>query len=299
MKGISTGVTGSTGILPFDSTIRQNYLDLFPSVLFNYSKNANHQFSLAVSRRIDRPIYQDLNPFELKVDDYLVQKGNAYLRPQYTNGIGLAYILKQKLNAFLNYSVVKDIAVWLLDTIETSKSVASKQNIANQRVVALGISYPFQYRNYSLFTNLNTTYTTFEGDLGTGRNIDQSALGINFFVLHSLKFAKTWTAEVTGIYYSASLHEGNMKVKALWSMDAGLQTKMKEDKFTLKLSVSDLFNTLQFRSQSTFAGQQVKYNTKNETRQVKLSVSFRLGSSDVKAFRQRKSGAEEEMKRVN
>ena len=67
----------------------------------------------------------------------------------------------------------------------------------------------------------------------------------------------------------------------------------------LPLSVSDVFNSMEFNSQSLFAGQQVRYHTKNETRQVKLSVGFRLGSNDVKSARQRASGAEEEMKRVN
>lgn len=300
MKGVSTGKQKEgAGNIAFDSTIRQRYLDLFPSVAINYSKDPAHQVSLSFSRRIDRPVYQELNPFELKVDDYLVQKGNAYLRPQYTHGIGFTYVFQQKLNASLNYSAVKDLAAWILDTMETSKSVAYKQNIAAQKVVALSISYPFQYRNYSMFANLNATYNAFKGDFGSGRSIDQSAFGVNIFTQHSLKFAKRWTAELTAFYYAPSLHEGNMRVKAMWSMDAGVQTKLKEDKITMKLSASDPFNTLQFRSQSQFAGQLVRYNTKNETRQIKLSVGIRLGSSDVKAARQRKSGAEEELKRVN
>ncbi|HEX8316715.1 MAG TPA: outer membrane beta-barrel protein, partial [Flavisolibacter sp.] len=131
------------------------------------------------------------------------------------------------------------------------------------------------------------------------RTINQQAFGMNLFMQHSLKFAKTWTAEVTGFYYSPSLQEGNMRAEAFWAVDAGVQTKLLSDKATLKLSVSDLFNSLQFRSSSSFAGQTVNYNTKNETRQVKLSMGFRLGSNDIKSARQRKSGAEEEMRRVN
>ena len=300
LSGTSTGKRESSGTYKaFDSTIRRNYLDLFPSVAINYSQNNNHHFRLTLSRRIDRPAYQDLNPFELKVDDYLVQKGNAYLRPQYTTGAGVGYVFRQKLNASLDYSIVKDLAAWILDTTETSKSVAYKQNLASQKLVALNLSYPFQYKAYSLFANVNGTYAAYTGDLGQGRTIDQNAFSVNLFMQHSLKFAKNWTAEVSGFYYSPSLHEGAMRVKSFWAADAGVQTRMANDKATVKLAVSDVFNTLQFRSQSSFAGQMVQYNTKNETRQVKLSVSFRLGSNEVKSARQRKSGAEEEMKRVN
>jgi hypothetical protein len=299
-NGTSTGQKWrGGGCQPFDTTIRRHYLDLFPSVALNYSRHAEHQFSLTLSRRIDRPVYQDLNPFELKVDDYLVQRGNAWLRPQYTTGAGVGYVYKQKLNASLDYSLVKDLSAWLLDTTEGSRSVASKQNLASQKLWTLNLSYPFQYKAYSFFANVNGTYADYQGDFGPGRRIEQKAVGINLFMQHSLKFAKTWTAELTGFYYSPSLQESNIRVKGFWSADAGVQTKLLHDKAAVKLAVSDLFNTLQFRSQSSFAGQVVHYNTKNETRQVKLSVSFRLGSNDVKTARQRKSGAEEEMKRVN
>jgi iron complex outermembrane recepter protein len=300
LNGTSTGQKWRNGgYQPFDSTISRHYLDLFPSVALNYSPHADHQFSLTLSRRIDRPAYQDLNPFELKVDDYLVQRGNAYLRPQYTTGAAVGYVFKQKLNTSLDYSEVKDLSAWLLDTTEGSRSVASKQNLASQKLLTLNLSYPFQYKAYSFFANVNGTYAAYQGDFGPGRRIDQKAFGLNVFMQHSLKFAKTWTAELTGFYYSPSLQESNIRVQGFWAADAGVQTKLLSDKATVKLAVSDVFNTLQFRSQSSFAGQVVLYNTKNETRQVKLSVSFRLGRSEVKSARQRKSGAEEEMKRVN
>lgn len=300
VNGTSTFKKESNGVFRnYDSTIRQNYINLFPSVAINYSQSLDHQFGLSLSRRIDRPAYQDLNPFELKVDDYLVQRGNAYLRPQYTTGVGASYVYKQKLNTSLNYSAVKDLAAWILDTTETSKSVASRQNLASQKVLSLNVGYPLQHKNYALFANLNTTYSAFAGDFGTGRTINEEAFTLNLYAQNSLKFAKTWTAELTGFYYSPSVQEGNIRVRAFWAMDAGVQTRLTDDKLILKLSVSDVFNTLQFKSRSSFAGQTVDYNTKNETRQLKLSATFRLGSKDVKSARQRKSGAEEEMKRVN
>ncbi|HEV7331952.1 MAG TPA: TonB-dependent receptor [Flavisolibacter sp.] len=300
VNGTSTGRKWKEGeYKAFDSTNQQNYLDLFPSLALNWSRNSDHQFRLTMSRRIDRPVYQDLNPFELKVDDYLVQRGNAYLRPQYTTGIGIGYVFKQKLTTSLDYSAVKDLAAWILDTTETSKSVAYKQNIASQKVLSMNISYPLQYKAYSLFANLNGTYATYEGSLGAGRRIAQDAVAVNLFVQHSLKFAKTWIAELSGFYYSPSLQEGNIRVKGFWAADAGVQTRLLSDRATVKLALSDVFNTLRFRSRSDFAGQVVQYNTKNETRMVKLSVSFRLGKAGVKSARQRTSGAEEEMKRVN
>ena len=69
-------------------------------------------------------------------------------------------------------------------------------------------------------------------------------------------------------------------------------------KATLKASVSDVFNTQRFRATSDFAGQVMKFSFRQESRQLKLSLNVRFGNNGVKPARQRTSGAEEELKRV-
>jgi hypothetical protein len=207
-------------------------------------------------------------------------------------------VYRQKLNASIEYNQVKDISTWLADTIETSKSIIIKRNLAAQRLVTMTISCPLLYKNYSLFTNLTTNYTAFNANLGTGRTINAKGFGLNLFVQNSLKFAKKWVADFTAFYNSPTLQEGNMRTKSMWSIDAGVQTKLLKDKATLKFAVSDMFHSLRFANSSEFAGQKVSYNARWNSQQAKLSIAFRLGSNDVKGARQRKTGAEEEMKRV-
>ena len=101
------------------------------------------QWSLTYSRRIDRPAYQDLNPFEFKLDEYTFMKGNINLRPQYTNSFGVTHTYKYKLNMALNYSHVKDMFTPLIDTTERSKAFVSKKNLATQDIINLTVSYPF------------------------------------------------------------------------------------------------------------------------------------------------------------
>src|SRR5688572_7248127 len=91
------------------STIERNYTGLFPSASITFNKNPMKQWSVSYSRRIDRPAYQDLNPFEFKLDEYTFQKGNTTLRPQYTNSISVTNIYKYKLTTALTYSHVADV----------------------------------------------------------------------------------------------------------------------------------------------------------------------------------------------
>jgi hypothetical protein len=298
LEGITNGLKRSgTGFTGYDSSFQRNYTDLFPSAAITFNKDPMSQFSITYSRRIDRPGYSDLNPFEFKIDDYMLIKGNINLRPQYTNSFGITHIYKNSLTSSLNYSFVKDMFTALTDTIETSKSVISSRNLATQKILSLNVTYILQYKSFMSYMNMNTNYSKYEANMGAGRNINVDATTFSFLAQNSLRFAKTWTAELTGYYYSP-FYTGTSKYKAIWSMDAGLQKQILKGKATVKTSVSDVFRTFRYREVSDFAGQQTISNTRFESRLFKLSVSYRFGNTQVKAARQRSTGAEEENKRA-
>ena len=298
-EGVSTGMKyDGSGYVPHNSSFKRTYTDLFPSAAITFNKNPMKQWSLTFSRRIDRPAYQDLNPFEFKLDEYTFQKGNINLRPQYTNSFGIMHTYKYKLNVTANYSHVSDMFTQLIDTAEKSKAFISKKNLATQDVVSLTISYPFQYKSYSLFTNVSSNYSTYHADFGDGRKVDLDAFGFNFFAQNSLKFAKTWTAELSGFYNAPTIYQGSFKARSLFSIDAGLQKQIFKGKANIKTSVSDIFHTMKFRARSDFAGQTTKFTSRWESRQFKLSLTYRFGNNGVKPARQRAGGADDELKRT-
>lgn len=298
-KGTSTGLKALSGVYqPYSEIFKRNYTDLFPSAAFTFNKNPKNQYSLTYSRRIDRPSYQDLNPFEFKLDEYTFQKGNINLRPQYTNSIGLTNTYQYKLTTTLNYSHVKDLFTQVIDTAEKSKAFISKRNLATQDIVSLNISYPFRYKAYSMFANANGFYTRYNADFGAGRKINVNAGGLSLYVQNSIKFAKTWTAELTGFYNAPTVYQGTIRANSLWSLDAGIQKQVFKGKGTIKTSVSDFLHTLKFTGVSDFAGQRSEIGSRWESRQFKLNFVYRFGSNQVKAARQRGTGADDEMKRV-
>ena len=298
-EGVSTGLKNQSGsYVKYDSTFKRNYTNAFPSAAVTFNKNPMNQVSFTYSRRIDRPAYQDLNPFEFKMDEYTFQRGNVNLMPQYTNSFGVTHTYKYRLNTTLNYSHVKDMFVQLPDTTEKSKSFMSKRNLASQDIVSLNISYPFQYKTYTMFANMNANYSHYKANFGEGRTIDLKPFAVTVYAQNSLRFAKTWTAELTGFYNSPTVWQGAVKANAMWSVDAGLQKQLFNNKATLKASVSDVFNSMKFKGHTDFAGQKADVDVKWESQQFKLSLNFRFGSNTVKAARQRNTGAEEETKRV-
>lgn len=300
LTGTSTGkkLMNGSGYVAYDSTFKRNYTDFFPSIAVTFNKNPMNQWGLSYSRRIDRPAYQDLNPFEFKLDEYTFQKGNTNLRPQYTNSFGITNTYKYKLNTRLNYSHVQDIFSQLIDTAEKSKSFISKQNLATQDIVSLNISYPFNYKKFSSFFNINSSYSAFKANFGEGRKVNLDVFSYNLYMQNSLKIGKTWTAELSGFYTSPSIWQGTFESKAMGGMDIGVQKTIIKGKGTIKTTVSDVLQTMRWSGDSNFAGQFMRASGRWESQQFRMNFSYRFGNSQVKASRQRKNAIEEENKRT-
>jgi hypothetical protein len=258
-----------------------------------------NQWSFSYSRRIDRPAYQDLNPFEFKLNEYTYMKGNTTLRPQYTNSFGVTHIFKYKLTTQLNYSHVKDIFAQIPDTVDKTKGFLYKENLATQDIVSLNVSYPFQYKWYSFFATANAFYSYYKADFGGGdRNIKQGVFSFTYYMQNTFKLGKGWTGEISGYYSAPTLWQGVFKSNALGFVDMGIQKTLFQNKANLRIAVSDVFRTLKWRGSSNFTGANMVANGNWESRQLKINFSYRFGNSQVKAARQRKSAIEEENKRA-
>ena len=300
--GKSTGLkyNSNTGLYEnYDSSIHRNYTNLFPSAAITFNKNPMSQFGITYSRRIDRPAYQDLNPFEFKLNDYTFMKGNTQLKPQYTNSIGFSHTYKYKLNTQLNYSHVKDIFTQLPDTTEGSKSFLTKKNLATQDIVSLNISYPLQYKWYSFFANLNSYYSMYKADFGGGdRKIDLDVFALSFFMQNSFNLGKGFKLELSGFYNSPTIWQGTFKSKAIYGIDGGMQKTLFKGKGNLRVALSDMFRLMKFSGSNNFTGQYNEASGRWESRQFKVNFSYRFGNAQVKAARQRKTSIEEENKRT-
>jgi len=296
-KGNSSGVKDNK---EWEDGFDRNYSNVFPSAAVTFNKNPMSQFGISYSKRIDRPAYQDLNPFEFKLDEYTFQRGNVDLKPQYTNSIGISHTYKYRLTTSLNYSHVKDMFAQWIDTTEKSKAFIQKKNLAQQDIISFNVSYPYQYKSYMIFANLSSNYSMYKADFGPGREVDQDAFGLNLYVQNSLKFGKTktWTAELTGFYVAPTIQQGAFRSNSLFSLDAGLSKNLWKNKATIKTSFSDMFNTLHFTGKQEFVGQVTKIKAQWESQQLKVNFVYRFGSNQIKAARNRTIGAEEESKRT-
>lgn len=64
-------------------------LEWFPSCFIQYSPNDKMKWSMAYTRRINRPSYHSLMPFHRYIDNYTIGKGNPTLEPSFVNSVSL------------------------------------------------------------------------------------------------------------------------------------------------------------------------------------------------------------------
>ena len=92
-----------------DSSFKREFTNLFPSAFISYAVNKSNQLTLSYSRRINRPNYQDLNPFIYFLDSLSYRKGNPFLLPQFTHNMELSHSYKRKFITTLNYNNTTDV----------------------------------------------------------------------------------------------------------------------------------------------------------------------------------------------
>lgn len=302
--GVRTENTNSEGDLTSkvpgqDKNVKRSYIDFFPSAGLTYNANKNNVFALVYSSRIDRPNYQELNPFKSKLDELSYQKGNEYLNPQYSNKLELSHTYKYTITTSAGFSHTTDFFAQIADTLSDGVGILQPKNIATEDVLSINLSASLQpIKWYSVYLNAGVFNSKYVADFDSGRTIDASLTVFNAYVQNTFKLPYNFTFEISGWYNSGGIWGGTYKTKAQGSLDVGLQKKLFKDKATLKLSYTDILHTAPWDSHNVYAGIVSRANGNWESQQFHIAFTWRFGNNQMKGLRQRSAGSEQEQKRI-
>jgi iron complex outermembrane receptor protein len=293
-KGV---LTREDGVVQADNTVERSYFNLFPSAAVTWTINQKNTLNLTFSRRIDRPTYQDLNPFENKLDELTYEKGNAFLRPQYTNNIELTHTFLGMINTTVGYSHVKDYATQTTDTTNNATYVM-QQNLATQQIFSASIGSPTPIKKWwNGYANIWYSHQIFDGAIG-GKDVHTNIPMFGAYLQQSFTLGKDYTAEVSGWFNGPSVWGATWKTKSQGGVDVGLQKLLLNKQMTVKISATDIFHTAPWTATSDFGGLYIKGSGSWESQTFRATMTYRFGSNQVKAARQRQTGLESEAKRI-
>ncbi len=282
-----------------DERFIRNYVQLFPTVFASYKLDEKNTLTANYGRRIERPNYQDMNPFQFFLDQYTFRMGNPNLLPQFTHNVELSHNYKGVFNTTLNYTRTTDVINDILKQNDTTKvTFQTKENIATRRNIGIAISYnqPLtKWWTISLYGNLfNNHFTGFVNNEPLDASISSYMGNIN----NQFKFTKTWGAELSGFYRSKMQEGGIIIARPMGMFSMGLSKQVLKSKGTLKLSVVDPFALMQFRGYTKFGNIDTRINARWDNRRVALSFSYRFGKTNGGPQRRRSGSATDEQNRV-
>ncbi|HYH16456.1 MAG TPA: TonB-dependent receptor, partial [Flavisolibacter sp.] len=283
-----------------DSSFKKNYTQLFPTAYLSYAMNDNNQFGLSYGRRIERPNYQDMNPFQYFLDQYTYRQGNPNLTPQFTHNIELSHNYKKALNTTLSYTSTTDILNDILkQNDETKVTFQTKENVAKRQTLGLSVSYNAPVTKWwttSIFMNVNNSH--YEGIVNNAP-LDVTLTSFMGNASQQFRFAKTWSAEVNGFYRTSAQETGLFLIKPMGVVSFGFGKQIFQNKGSLKLNIYDPFYIQQARVVIKHENIDAYVVNKWDNRRVGLNFTYRFSKGqNVQPQRRSASSAQEEQNRV-
>ena len=273
---------------------RRNYTNLFPTVFVTQPLDSSNTFTFSYSRRIDRPDYQNLNPFIFFLDPFTYQQGNPNLRPQFTNSFQLTHVFKGKINTTLGYGKTTDAIIGEIprQIASENKTYITSENIDSRDNLNLTVSFPVSVTKWWTMQNNLTAFRTRNKTMYDNKLVELTWSSWNVYSSQNFTLTKTLTLEVSGWYNGRGGYDFWI-AQPMGSLNVGLQKSVMEKKGRISLNVSDLFWTQQFRGQTKF--QDIDFSVRSywPSRQARLTFTYRFGNQNVKGTRDRSTGADD------
>jgi len=298
--GFRAEQTNSKGdLVTTADVVERSYFNLFPSAFINHTFTDDHSMGLSYSRRINRPSYSSLNPFEYYLDKYTFNKGNPFLNPEYSNSYELSYTYKKTYIITIGYSLTTDVIteVLLPDTIKKALYQTNK-NLAKQINYSAGLNAPLSVTKWwKSNNNITLFYLGFRSPDLEGTVLNSGKTSFQLFSGQQFKLTSSLSAELNGDYQSSLIY-GTFKIEPQYGIDLGISKSMVNKKLNIKLALNDVFNTRKQRLSSVYEGLNYDLVQKHETQIGRITLSYRFGNSNIKAERQRNTGLDSETKRM-
>lgn len=264
--------------LTLGKRIKKDYPDLFPSANIGYTINENNVVSLSYARKVSRPNYRYLNPFEYYIDKFTSQRGNPDIKPQYTDGFTLNYTLYKMFNLTLGSDITKDAVVESLgQDAETGKAWITRDNLGKTVTAYFNVNAPAQIgKIWTMNNNLTTIYMHFNGPIA-GSHVN---VGSTFFQgrsTNNFRISKAWSAEASVNYNSPFLYNV-YKIHARWDAEIGTSYNFKDKRSSLKLAMTDVFRTRHNNVSTDFAEFNSMIRQYHDNQSVRLTFTYKFGN---------------------
>jgi len=285
-----------------------NYSELFPTVNFGFERTENQSFTLGYSRRLRRPRYWYLNPFESRNSQNIIYKGNPGLIPTFTNSFDLGFLQKigkLTLNSSIYYqhsiNAIQRVSrdeIRLLDGVNQVITIREPINLASEdrygfeltanynpskKVRFSGSFNVFQQESKGIYEYNKFTVDDLSGAISSTPEIqDLGNINSSWFSRFNATFSLPWDMQMQNrLSYRGPRYTAQSESKGIFSTNVAISKDLFSEKGTLVLNVSDLFNSRKWKSTNFNPNKEnptsINYQESQwRVRQVSLNFTYRF-----------------------
>lgn len=299
--GIRVENTNALGYLEGKKAVDRNYFNAFPTGFLKYESKPGKTYTLAVTSRITRPSYWDVNPFRTYTTDKAYFEGNPFLQPSraYKEEIGYSFDTKkgnitlqvaanQTLNEF--YSLPYNDTAGIL--------VNRKTNYGDKYSYSANLVY---YAEPTAWWRITATalggYVISKGGYA-GIPIDNKSGVVSLSANQSFTLSKkaglscTVIVDNTFPFTIVNSRVGNR-------LDTEIRLRKSAGAFNITLSGTDFFKGNRDYYHVTANELRIVQNFYYDVRSVALAVSYNFGKSTVRSKRDRDAEFQKVKGRIN
>ena len=294
LRAEQTIVTGKTaGKLELD----RNYLQWFPSASALYRFGEHFGLQSSYSRRVTRPSFQQQNPFAFFIDSLTYQQGNPQLRPEIANNAQLALTYDNQPFIRISYGKTNDVIIENAPRVEGSKTYTTSANLAEYERWAFELNFPIKYKklidgfggNQFIHNAYDAEYLDERFERSKWNWLAYFQINVNLPAEFKLEF---------GGWYMTKFLEEFFDIGSMGGLNFGASKTFWKGRGRLSLSLNDLLYSQISNVRVDYSNILVNFRQRDDSRNARLTFSYRFGNTELKSARRRDIGSDSETSRV-
>lgn len=281
LRGELTEAIGTS--LTLNEINTQGFFEPFPSLYVLYSPSDKHSFSFDYGRNVDRPKYNDLNPFRFFFNENDFEEGNPGLKPSFSNNFNLNYTFNSEFFFDVYYrDNGKNIADLVFQNNTNQTLVELKQNVLGSKsygldfTVSKGIMpFWFLYAYVSLFHEEETFLAVESNNQQFTNEVD----GVYGYLANYLTLSKdgTFTGELTMTYLSKFLFGSYVSDEEV-NLTLGLRKSLFNNRAIISVAAEDILERFNPTYSSRYLNQDNFYRRRPETQFIRVGFTYNFGN---------------------
>ncbi len=228
----------------------------YPSVFFTYTASEKNSFNFNYSRRVDRPSLGQISPIREWTTPLVESRGNANLKPQFTNSFEANYTRTVKIGSITSgvfYRQINDEIgrVIYKNPTNDKQDIISYDNFDNNNAFGMEASANLKFTKWwSMNASADAYFKTVKGTVQNANTLEMENGQVDV-VSFNTRVNNTFTAtsklkfQLFGMYRGSDLGL-QFKRKPMYKTDLGATYSVLKGKGTITARMNDVFDTMHF-----------------------------------------------------